>query len=286
MPDWSIQNYKNTPSANNAINGIDISDKTGLPGSLNDALRQLMADVAASGLLNPELYVSTDSGTALKIGSDGKLYANPEEIQGGTPMLLISSDADNRMAPGTDGKLLVTLEAVLSIAWAALTGKPSRFPASPHGASHGPGGSDVIPTFFPSGSIALWHGTLAAIPSGWIVCDGFNGTPDLRDRFVLGAGTSALPNQVGGYAPQDLEISSAGASFAGQESHSHEFRGTLEEVSKVYSGLENIVIQAGFSTAPMYQQTLETAEARHLHKMRVPMAQTPPYRAIYHIMKT
>ncbi|NET62429.1 MAG: hypothetical protein F6K47_41915 [Symploca sp. SIO2E6] len=34
----------------------------------------------------------------------------------------------------------------------------------------------------------MWSGTVDNIPQGWVVCDGDNGTPDLRDRFLLGAG--------------------------------------------------------------------------------------------------
>jgi len=37
------------------------------------------------------------------------------------------------------------------------------------------------------GSIVIWSGTIASIPTGWQLCDGTNGTPDLRDKFVVGA---------------------------------------------------------------------------------------------------
>lgn len=36
-----------------------------------------------------------------------------------------------------------------------------------------------------TGAIIMWSGTIASIPSGWVICDGSNGTPDLRDRFVV-----------------------------------------------------------------------------------------------------
>lgn len=39
----------------------------------------------------------------------------------------------------------------------------------------------------PSGVILMWSGSIATIPSGWNICDGNNGTPDLRDKFVVGA---------------------------------------------------------------------------------------------------
>jgi microcystin-dependent protein len=39
----------------------------------------------------------------------------------------------------------------------------------------------------PSGVIVMWSGSIASIPSGWLICDGSNSTPDLRNRFVIGA---------------------------------------------------------------------------------------------------
>lgn len=42
----------------------------------------------------------------------------------------------------------------------------------------------------PKGAIIIWSGAIDKIPSGWVLCDGANGTPNLTDRFVLGAGNS------------------------------------------------------------------------------------------------
>jgi microcystin-dependent protein len=48
--------------------------------------------------------------------------------------------------------------------------------------------SDVTgSTVMPSGAIILWYGSIASIPTGWYLCDGANGTPDLRNKFVIGA---------------------------------------------------------------------------------------------------
>lgn len=44
------------------------------------------------------------------------------------------------------------------------------------------------------GSIAIFYGSTA--PSGWTICDGTNGTPDLRNRFVLGADPLEITCQV------------------------------------------------------------------------------------------
>ena len=39
----------------------------------------------------------------------------------------------------------------------------------------------------PSGLISMWSGTIATIPTGWLLCNGSSGTPDLRNRFIIGA---------------------------------------------------------------------------------------------------
>jgi len=46
--------------------------------------------------------------------------------------------------------------------------------------------------------IVEWWGTLLTIPDGWALCDGANGTPDLRDDFILCAGDSFDPADEGG----------------------------------------------------------------------------------------
>lgn len=44
---------------------------------------------------------------------------------------------------------------------------------------------------FPTGGIIQWAGTIASIPTGWSLCDGSNGTPDLTDKFILSVANSA-----------------------------------------------------------------------------------------------
>lgn len=52
----------------------------------------------------------------------------------------------------------------------------------------------------PAGVILLWSGSIASIPAGWALCDGGNGTPNLRDRFVVGAGSTYAVAATGGSA--------------------------------------------------------------------------------------
>lgn len=62
----------------------------------------------------------------------------------------------------------------------------------------GPAGADGAGV--PVGVIAMWGGLVSAIPAGWALCNGTNGTPDLRDRFIRGAAAGADPGATGGAA--------------------------------------------------------------------------------------
>jgi hypothetical protein len=54
--------------------------------------------------------------------------------------------------------------------------------------------------FIPTGGIIIWSGAANAIPSGWLLCNGSSGTPDLRNRFVVGAGSTYAVGATGGSA--------------------------------------------------------------------------------------
>jgi hypothetical protein len=78
-------------------------------------------------------------------------------------------------------------------------------PTGPEG-PQGPAGADGGGSL-PAGLIVMWGGLVANIPSGWLLCDGANGTPDLRDRFVKGAAAGGEAGATGGaashnYTPQ------------------------------------------------------------------------------------
>lgn len=70
----------------------------------------------------------------------------------------------------------------------------------------------------PSGVIVAWSGAITAIPAGWALCNGSAvGIPDLRDRFILGAGGTRIPGAVGGSENVTLDIDH-------MPSHNHTFR--------------------------------------------------------------
>jgi hypothetical protein len=73
-----------------------------------------------------------------------------------------------------------------------------------HKTRHQAGGADELDltglvASVPSGLIAIWHGLIANIPSGWVICDGNNSSPDLLAKFVEGVATAATnPGTTGG----------------------------------------------------------------------------------------
>ena len=58
----------------------------------------------------------------------------------------------------------------------------------------------AVSATFTAGMIMIWSGSLGSVPSGWVLCDGTNSTPDLRDRFVVAAGNTYSVGQTGGSA--------------------------------------------------------------------------------------
>jgi len=76
----------------------------------------------------------------------------------------------------------------------------------------------------PSGGIIMWSGSIASIPAGWLLCDGSSSTPDLRDRFVTGAGTTYAVGSTGGSANATLPThshSTSGTTDGQNQNHTH-----------------------------------------------------------------
>ena len=110
---------------------------------------------------------------------------------------------------------------------------------------------------FGSGFIAWWYGALNNIPVGWALCNGENGTPDLRDKFVYGAGTTPVGN-TGGNATHEHDFTS--------DNHRHRFRE------------DGIGVGSGATIDD--DSTLETATGT-----TDPGITLPPYHALAYIME-
>jgi microcystin-dependent protein len=86
------------------------------------------------------------------------------------------------------------------------------------------GSGSALTGLFASGMIMLWSGSVVSIPSGWLLCNGTSGTPDLRNRFVVGAGDTYAVDATGGAATVTLDATQIPA-------HSHTADGNLTAAS-------------------------------------------------------
>lgn len=76
----------------------------------------------------------------------------------------------------------------------------------------------------PAGVIVMWSGLLANIPTGWELCDGADGRPDLRSKFIKGAAAGVNPGVEGGANththPDHPALSHSGAAVDAHSAHS------------------------------------------------------------------
>jgi hypothetical protein len=133
--------------------------------------------------------------------------------------------------------------------------------------------SEVISGFvqkaLPFGLVALWCGSADNIPAGWLLCDGRNGTPDLRERFVLGAGGRYRVGQNGGEETHTLTA-------AEMPSHSHSFD---TYACRGADGNANSGWSSGDCIDHRYNPTFSYSGGNQPHN------NMPPYYALCYIMK-
>jgi len=129
-------------------------------------------------------------------------------------------------------------------------------PVGPDGqdGQDGPEGPMAAPTgFIPAGLIAMWSGTLVTIPTGWKLCDGTLGTPDLRSQFIKGAAAATNPGVTGGatlhtpagtLGPPSATVNFStllGGTPAGSGTHVHTFTGTAANYEPAFFSLAFIM---------------------------------------------
>ena len=132
-----------------------------------------------------------------------------------------SNDAILRITPSTGSADNLTI-----VAGSGITLTPS-------------GDNLTIASAVPSGVILMWHGLISNIPSGWVLCNGSNGTPDLRGQFVQGAANGVEAGATGGSntaAPANHSVTQPSA-HAALASHQHKI-----PLAHVNGNYQNIAI--------------------------------------------
>jgi microcystin-dependent protein len=159
--------------------------------------------------------------------------------------------------------------------------------------------TQITSSLFPAGGIILWSGSTASIPSGWVLCDGSNSTPDLRDRFVVGAGSSYAVNATGGASSVTLatsqipahnhSASSSSSTTINDSGHSHSISALRpsESGNTISTSTGGAAVTAstnsattGITASTSTSTTIGNTGGGGSHENR------PPYYALAYIMKT
>ena len=146
-------------------------------------------------------------------------------------------------------------------------------------------GSGNTPTWgnaFVAGMIMLWSGSTGSIPSGWLLCNGSSGTPDLRNRFVVGAGSTYAVNAVGGSADA-IVVSHSHTATVTDPGHTH-------VISRIFieSGINAFDYGGGLVGTSVNTQSSVTniTVANSTTGSSGTNANLPPYYALAYIMKS
>jgi microcystin-dependent protein len=94
---------------------------------------------------------------------------------------------------------IASIDSKANIASPTFTGTPlSTTPTNGDNSTKIATTAFVMQNGVPSGAIILWSGAVGSIPAGWYLCNGANGTPNLQDRFIVGAGSGYAVGATGG----------------------------------------------------------------------------------------
>ena len=134
----------------------------------------------------------------------------------------------------------------------------------------------------PAGLISMWSGSIATIPGGWALCDGTNGTPDLRSKFIVGAGSTYNPGNTGGATSSTPTITVNNHTLTESQMPSHSHSGVAN--GPPYESIMAAQASGSFSNASNTAAT--GGGGAHNHTATSSAVSTlPPYYALAFIMK-
>ena len=138
----------------------------------------------------------------------------------------------------------------------------------------------------PSGCILLWSGSTGSIPATWYLCDGTNGTPDLRDRFIVGAGNTYAVNATGG-TTDSIVVSHThtATSVVTDPGHLHSIAQQNLPGNGFISGGGNAIGTGGTFNTNTATTGITVATTNATAGVSGTNANLPPYYALAYIMK-
>ena len=224
-----------------------------------------------------QVYTDGTNTYSAQTGSAGNFLVNGNLSVTGNQV-----DVGNMSVGGTFG---VTGATTLS------TGSISGIMTAPTAAA-GTNTTQIATTAFalangiPSGAIILWSGSIASIPSGWLLCNGASGTPDLRDRLVVGAGSTYAVGATGGSADATLvSHSHTATSSVSDPGHQHTYQLSSDGTSAV-NAAQNGSPVLGNGTTGTSTTGISVSTSINTVGSSATNANLPPYYALAYIMKS
>ena len=256
----------------------------------NGKLKEYRTEISGTRNINFKIYNSLTGGTAKWESGTQNVV-----VSSGVFSVVISPDIDWRdkdyyIELEVNGKRLEPREKLTAMPYAlhsnstesaavkdgdefsVKVGNNKRFAVNSYGAKTIIENTEYF--MVPRGAIIIWSGTVNNIPTGWLLCDGNNGTPDLRARFVLGAvtetGTKYSAGNTGGEEEHILTIDE-------MPKHSHNYTNPLIGDGGLGGGnhyFGEIYMRPSINS----DETTEEGSSQAHNNM-------PPYYALCYIMK-
>lgn len=137
------------------------------------------------------------------------------------------------------------------------------------------------PTNIPVGGIILWSGAIVDIPDHFVLCDGDNDTPDLTDRFIIGAGGSYAVDDSGGAETHVHEVGNTNSGGG----HSHSYSTTTGSPSATAEAAAGSIAAGAGHTHSISGST--NSAGSHVHSVpdTEPASSMPKYYALAFIMR-
>jgi hypothetical protein len=140
-------------------------------------------------------------------------------------------------------------------------------------------------TTIPTGMISLWYGSIGSVPLGWYLCDGTNGTPDLRDKFVVGAGSTYSVAATGGSTDAIVVTHNHTATSAVTDpGHLHSDTGQVQGFGST-SGPDSNQAWSGTHNTATATTGITVATTNTSAGVSGTNANLPPYYALAYVMK-
>lgn len=134
----------------------------------------------------------------------------------------------------------------------------------------------------PSGLISMWSGSIGSIPTGWALCDGTSGTPDLRNRFVIASGGTYAVGTTGGSADA-IVVSHTHTATVSDPGHFHALYGTTVPIGSGQGAAADVTGSPFGNTGTATTGISVTNQSAGASGTN---ANLPPYYALAYIMKT